>query len=351
MSRRNSSGELILYIIGAILFGAYLIIKNATAYFQKNPIEFFLIIFGLSLLIALLYLPTILNKRKRKIESHKLEIKTKQNIQEIEERNKLNKELKKQNIPHIIYSVNEFQSYKFIGMKEVGIEGDFQNSNTFPIKFYYHGYKSISFGFERGIEKNLIIFVSSKFNIPLNTGVNISFLFTNESVINYKFEKKPEQSTDRYGVKVNINSCEVYKEHLDLFSQENIHQILIENSIGQIISIIDFPIKNQEWEKPCEIIKEMAKEFVNQVTVELSQDAFISVKKQETLDSYSRERIPQRVKDLVWKRDGGVCVKCGSNKNLEFDHIIPVSKGGANTYRNIQLLCEKCNRKKSNKIG
>jgi len=31
-------------------------------------------------------------------------------------------------------------------------------------------------------------------------------------------------------------------------------------------------------------------------------------------------------------------------------YIIPVSKGGSNTTRNIQLLCEKCNRKKSNSI-
>ena len=60
--------------------------------------------------------------------------------------------------------------------------------------------------------------------------------------------------------------------------------------------------------------------------------------------------IPQEVKDLVWKRDGGICVKCRSNLKLEFDHIIPFSKGGSNTYRNIQLLCEKCNREKSTKI-
>jgi hypothetical protein len=65
----------------------------------------------------------------------------------------------------------------------------------------------------------------------------------------------------------------------------------------------------------------------------------------------TREPIPQEVQDKVWNRDGGRCVKCGGNENLEFDHIIPYSKGGATTYRNLQLLCQKCNREKSNNIG
>ena len=70
------------------------------------------------------------------------------------------------------------------------------------------------------------------------------------------------------------------------------------------------------------------------------------------LNAKKRSRtITQAVKDRVWNRDGGKCVQCGSNENLEFDHIIPFSKGGANTYRNIQLLCEPCNRSKSAKIG
>ena len=70
----------------------------------------------------------------------------------------------------------------------------------------------------------------------------------------------------------------------------------------------------------------------------------------EENDARSR-RIPQEVKDKVWNRDGGKCAECGSNQNLEFDHIIPFSKGGANTYRNVQLLCEPCNRSKSASIG
>jgi hypothetical protein len=64
-----------------------------------------------------------------------------------------------------------------------------------------------------------------------------------------------------------------------------------------------------------------------------------------------RQPIPEDVQILVWNRDHGMCVKCGSKQNLEFDHIIPLSKGGSNTARNIQLLCEKCNRSKGANIA
>lgn len=56
------------------------------------------------------------------------------------------------------------------------------------------------------------------------------------------------------------------------------------------------------------------------------------------------------VKREVWRRDEGMCVLCRSQERLEFDHIIPFSKGGSNTVRNIQLLCEDCNRAKGAKI-
>ena len=65
----------------------------------------------------------------------------------------------------------------------------------------------------------------------------------------------------------------------------------------------------------------------------------------------SSRSISQEVRDEVWNRDKGKCTECGSNENLEFDHIIPHAKGGANTYRNIQLLCQDCNRRKSDNIG
>jgi hypothetical protein len=67
-------------------------------------------------------------------------------------------------------------------------------------------------------------------------------------------------------------------------------------------------------------------------------------------ETESREPIPEETRQFVWRRDEGKCVLCGNQENLEFDHMIPVSKGGSNTERNLQLLCEECNRKKSDMI-
>jgi 5-methylcytosine-specific restriction endonuclease McrA len=94
---------------------------------------------------------------------------------------------------------------------------------------------------------------------------------------------------------------------------------------------------------------ERKKTLRNEAYKELVSQGLIS---NQSIDREGRrELIPQDVMDSVWNRDGGRCTKCGSQENLEFDHIIPFSKGGANTYRNLQILCKKCNVEKSNKIG
>ena len=64
-----------------------------------------------------------------------------------------------------------------------------------------------------------------------------------------------------------------------------------------------------------------------------------------------RKSISGDVKTFVWRRDGGQCVECGSREKLEFDHIIPISMGGSNTARNLQLLCETCNRSKGGDLS
>jgi len=63
-----------------------------------------------------------------------------------------------------------------------------------------------------------------------------------------------------------------------------------------------------------------------------------------------REPIPREVRLAVWQRDGGRCIECGSDFDLQYDHVIPFSMGGASTTENLQLLCAPCNRAKGDSL-
>lgn len=64
----------------------------------------------------------------------------------------------------------------------------------------------------------------------------------------------------------------------------------------------------------------------------------------------TRQPIPREVRRAVFERDGGRCVQCGSNFDLQYDHILPVARGGATSVPNLQLLCADCNREKSDSL-
>jgi hypothetical protein len=122
-----------------------------------------------------------------------------------------------------------------------------------------------------------------------------------------------------------------------------------------------FLYKNQVFEVTLDCVtstsEEKAKLLVKKEV--LSEDSELAKLRREVLaierlsafdNSTKRTAIPEIVKMIVFQRDQGKCARCGAKENLHFDHIIPVSKGGSNSEENIQLLCEACNLKKSDKI-
>lgn len=80
-------------------------------------------------------------------------------------------------------------------------------------------------------------------------------------------------------------------------------------------------------------------------------EALVRISKRQMAEQRSSSRhIPQGVKNAVWQRDQGRCVECQATAYLEFDHIIPFSKGGASTAANIQILCRQCNNQKKARL-
>lgn len=88
------------------------------------------------------------------------------------------------------------------------------------------------------------------------------------------------------------------------------------------------------------------------------------IKRKVSTDSLNSCVIPSELRDKIWQRDKGMCQAnwridssldknlgeiCGDNQNIEFDHIVPFSRGGKTTYRNLQLLCKMHNRVKSDR--
>lgn len=68
---------------------------------------------------------------------------------------------------------------------------------------------------------------------------------------------------------------------------------------------------------------------------------------------FSHTYMPQWVKRAVFYRDRGKCVCCGrdlsgllmvtEDKDIHYDHMVPLDQGGINDVSNIQLLCGSCN--------
>ncbi len=59
----------------------------------------------------------------------------------------------------------------------------------------------------------------------------------------------------------------------------------------------------------------------------------------------SNRHIPADVKRNVAERDQYRCVKCGSQRYLQFDHRRPWALGGEHSVENISLLCFHCNQR------
>lgn len=64
----------------------------------------------------------------------------------------------------------------------------------------------------------------------------------------------------------------------------------------------------------------------------------------------AKQRIPQKTRWIVWRRDSFTCVYCLTTKGpMTIDHVIPECEGGTRRVENLVTACPSCNNKKDRK--
>ena len=74
--------------------------------------------------------------------------------------------------------------------------------------------------------------------------------------------------------------------------------------------------------------------------------------KRSTSNRYSRRTIPPLTNRELFLRDAHLCLYCGkqyAESALTRDHVIPISKGGKDRWRNVVTACRSCNTRKGNR--
>ena len=122
-------------------------------------------------------------------------------------------------------------------------------------------------------------------------------------------------------------------------------------------------MKGIEWGKlyneyGSTISEANAEEFEEEILALIADD---DVTKKKGIYEYLFDRDPKHLsirtftegmKLKKYTEQKGICPCCGEHfdySKMEGDHITPWSEGGKTEYSNLQMLCKKCNRSKSNK--
>lgn len=114
-----------------------------------------------------------------------------------------------------------------------------------------------------------------------------------------------------------------------------------------LVLIVIFFIGMAQRNFSVSMTEETIMELINLLQSKISMKSF--AKEQRVL-------MTNKLRQFIKKRDNFTCGFCGNSTHkepnllLEIDHIIPVAKGGLTEENNLQTLCWKCNRNKSDKI-
>lgn len=272
------------------------------------------------------------------------------------------KTIKEESVPQKqYYTLEEIEAIACKGFKDKWCIGIKDNPNLFPAMFEWvaiNEYKQVlkfkHFRTDKDNYAPYITYISDKPDVFFHNEKTSSPIYIKTTFFGYASIKHP------------VEKCIVHilaPIYNDMYKRiqkqvEDFSDVLEIDYSPEVISQYENKMEQQRLEAEALHEREKIEEIKEKLLRKKRKQELEKIALQELMDegeifpeANKRPPIPKEVVDAVWNRDGGRCVYCGSTENLHLDHIIPFSKGGDTSVENLQLLCQKCNLQKSNKIG
>ena len=96
-----------------------------------------------------------------------------------------------------------------------------------------------------------------------------------------------------------------------------------------------------------DVVLEDGERVVRSAHVELSVPSIVRLRAFVRVPYRTRSAVSRRG---VLRRDGFRCAYCRDRRASTVDHVIPTSRGGANTWENVVAACEPCNTRKGDRL-
>ena len=126
-------------------------------------------------------------------------------------------------------------------------------------------------------------------------------------------------------------------------------------SLSESGATLDFSLFSRRWGWDRRRVQRFLKKIVRLKHATINESGLVtkisaaySPSSKIKLDA--RDAIPTSIRKSVFEKQGMVCTYCGDTAGpFEIDHIVPWSRGGDNSPKNLCVSCRTCNRAKLNR--
>ena len=190
------------------------------------------------------------------------------------------------------------------------------------------------------------LFGTKQHYMQLNTSATL--------VANFNTFKYLDYLVKYFGLSIS-NESTIYLKKLLVVTETFITTVLNEN-IPIEYTYIHLPSFIMAYTSPGGRSHKQTKVIFDLSTLQEIQGKISTLTTKKDFSKRERSKMTATLKKRILERDNYTCQQCGNsvykepNLLLEIDHIIPVSKGGTSEPKNLQTLCWRCNRSKSDKL-